>query len=393
MSMRAIGICLLLGSAALAEEAKGKVVWESRIPSLGNGTAAVADGWIYASVLNGSSFVAIDAHTGKVKWQTSLQDTSPYPPILDEDSAYVITGSCTLYRLARSDGKVLWSRWLSPSIHSMPALSHGRVYAAATQRQDRTERGSWHLVCLDAKTGDELWAEPLGADILGAPMVGQEHVFVSLQNGELAAVEMGAGKTSWKKQVSARSMPVRYRDQLVFHVDRGMSMVDVRAGKESWTYTPDAGAAQGGQSTAFPFPMISGDRAYMVMSGTELHCVDMAKRGPAWKFSVNGHTLGAPVMVGGRVYFGASSGRFRSLDAATGTELWSVKTGGAVLDAPSIMDGRIYVYEVGKGIGCLDAGTPTATGFGMWGGCPEHTGAKEPLEPPVVVTPSAADPK
>ena len=274
----------------------------------------------------------------------------------------------------------------------MPALSQGRIYAAAADLPNRTKRkGGWSLICLDAKTGGELWAEPIGADILGAPMPGPEHVFASLQDGSLAAVEPGRGRKIWKKPVSAISMPVRYRDQLVFHVEDGLSAVDVRSGSTSWTHAMKPDGGPGAPTTTFAFPMIAGDRAYVNLRGSHLRCLDLTTKKTAWTYSAGGQTLGAPVVAGGRVYVGTSGATFRSLDAETGKEQWRVRTGGAVLDAPAIVDGKIYIYETGRGVGCLDAGTPTATGWGMWGGSPDHSGVTPP--PSVVWTPSAADGK
>lgn len=388
MSMRAIGIAVLLCGIASAQEPKPKVIWDCKLPALGRGTAAVADGMIYAPLYDGSAFVAIDAEKGKVRWRTPLQDTSPFSPILDKDSVYVITSSCTLYRLARSNGEILWSRWLASSIHSMPALSEGKIFAAASDTRDRKPReGGWHLLCLEARTGVELWAEPIGADVLGAPMVNQGYACVSLQDGNVAALGVDDGKTVWKHPVSARSMPVPWRERLVFHSSEGLAAVERKDGDASLIYTPEGKSGTGGPSPEFAYPMVSGDHAYVSFNGIDLLCVDLANKHATWAYSEPGQNLGSPVTVGGRVYFGTSAGRLFCLDAGSGRKVWSVSPHGVLLDAPTIVGGRIYLYKQGRALTCVDTGNPEATGWGMWGGNPEHTGGKKLEEQAVTPTP------
>lgn len=388
MYARAIGIAVLLCGVVAADEPKPKVVWDCKLPALGRGTAAVADGMIYAPLYDGSAFVAIDAEKGKVQWRTPLQDTAPFSPILDKDSVYVITSSCTLYRLSRSTGEVLWSRWLASSIHSMPALSEGKIYAAASDTHDRQARaGGWHLLCLEARTGEELWAEPIGADILGAPLVSQGYACVSLEDGNVAAVGVDDGKTVWKHPVSARSMPVPWRERLVFHSSEGLAAVERKDGEAALIYTPEGKASPEAQSAAFAYPMVSGDHAYVSFNGVDLLCVDLAKKHATWAYSEPGQRVGSPVMVGGRVYFGTSNGRLYCLDADSGKKVWSLAPHGTLLDAPAIVGGRIYLYKQGRGMTCVETGNPEATGWGMWGGNPEHTGGKKLDEQPFTVTP------
>ena len=132
MLKRALVLSMLLCGLASADpkpQAKGKLLWRSPVAGLGEGTAAVDGGFVFAPVTNMSAFACLDAKNGAVKWRTQLHDTTPFPPVLDKDSVYVITSSCTIYSLSRADGHEQWSRWIAPSIHSMPALCDGKLYA------------------------------------------------------------------------------------------------------------------------------------------------------------------------------------------------------------------------------------------------------------------------
>lgn len=393
MLRKTIGLCLLLCGAAVAEDAEARLLWTTRVGGLQQGSAAVADGQIFAPVIGGTSVVSLDAATGAVRWTRPLADSSPFPPIIDKDSVYVITGSCTLYRLSRADGKVVWSHWLAGSIDSMPTLSGGKIYAAAHDTQGHIQRtGGWHLVCLDAAKGKELWASRIGHDIVGAPLVEKGQAFVATQDGAVHAFELEKGKRLWKSEAAAASMPVPCRDWLVVRSGAGLVAVNRVDGVEAWRWQGAANDTRPRTGHEFFFPMIAGDRAFVSLPGAELVCMDLTDRSTVWSWSGGDEVPGEPVMVAGRVYFGTSKGSVLGLNAKTGQTLWAVKTDASIADAPTIMDGAIYFHDLKGGVVAIDAGTPEATGWGMWGGSPSHTGAMPPAQPPTLVTPSAGDP-
>lgn len=395
MLKRTFGLCVLLCGVAVAEDAEPQLLWSTKIAGLQQGSAAVADGQVFAPVLGGTSVVSLDAASGKVRWTRPLADTSPYPPIIDKDSVYVITGSCTLYKLSRADGKVAWSRWLSSSISSMPTLSGGRVYAAAHDTPGRSGRmGGWHLVCLDAAKGKELWAAKIGNDILGAPLVDKGQAIVCTQDGDIHAFDIEKGKALWKADTSSSSMPVPCRDWLVYRWGAGLAAVKRADGTAAWNWEGKGHDTQPQAARPFLFPMIAGDRAFVALPGAQLECVDLTDRSTVWSWAGGEEVPGEPVMVAGRVYFGTSKGSVLSLSAKTGQTLWAVKTDATISDAPTIMDGTIYFHDLKGGVLAVDAATPEATGWSMWGGSPTHTGAMPRTQPENVVTPSAAeDPK
>ncbi|KAF0239955.1 MAG: PQQ repeat protein / protein kinase domain [Planctomycetota bacterium] len=392
MLNRAAGFWILLCAVAVAQETNPKLRWSAKVSGIQQGSAAVSDGQIFAPVIQESAVVSLDAASGKVLWRQTLADTSPFSPILDKDSVYVITGSCTLYRLARADGKVLWSRWLAASIESMPTLSGGKIFAASSDTSFRWARaGGWHLVCLDAATGKELWARKIGTDVAGAPLVMNGQAFVCSKNGVLRAFDVEKGKALWVQDAHAQSMPVPCRDWLVYKSATGLKAVTRMDGKAAWSWDRANGDSRPREAHDFRLPMIAGDRAFVTLSETDLACVNLMDRSTVWTWSGGEEAPGEPVMVGGRVYFGTSKGTVLGLNAVTGRKLWEIKTEAAIADAPAIMDGSIYFHDRQGGLVCVDAGTPEATGWGMWGGSPTHAGPILSANPPNVVTPSAAD--
>lgn len=392
MLKHAVAVLALLAGVAVAEEAEPRLLWTRQVQGIHQGCAAVSDGQLFAPILGGSSIVSLDASSGEVRWTRSLSDSSPFPPIIDRDSVYVITGSCTLYRLSRQDGKVMWKHWLAGSIRSMPTLAGGKLYAAASDTPSHAPRpGGWHLVCLDAAKGKEQWAVGIGADILGAPLVTGAAAYVATHQGVLWAFDLVKEHALWRVEAGAQSMPVICGEWLVFWTSEGLTARRRRDGTVAWTWKAEPPAGPQQNAYGFRLPMIDGDRAYVHASATELACVELKDRSRAWTWSGGEEQPGGPVMVGGRVYFGTSKGTVVGLDAKDGRTLWALKTDALITDMPTIMDGKIYFHDLKGGVVAVDAATPEATGWGMWGGSASHTGATPPTQAPVVVTPSASD--
>lgn len=376
-------LLLLLCSLCRAEESEPRLLWSTKVAGLREGCVAVSDGQVIAPVVRGNSVVSLDAATGKVQWTRTLTDTAPYPPILDEQSAYVVTGSCTLYRIERTKGRVTWSRWLAGSIQSMPTLGDGVVYAAASDTPQRAARkGGWHLVCLEAAKGRERWAAPIGSDILGAPLVVGGQVFVCTHDGILRAFDGANGKPLWTAEAGAVSMPVPHLDQVAVRTSLGLRAFARADGAEGGRWSPEVDRMPDRQgkpvARVFRFPMLAGDRAYGTFDGGELACLDLSAGTATWTWSTGGEEPGEPVAVGGRVYFGTSRGTVVGLDARTGRALWAVRTDAVIADAPAVQDGALYFHDLNGGVIAVDAGTPTATGWGMWGGNTAHTGGWNP---------------
>jgi outer membrane protein assembly factor BamB len=393
MFQRTSAVCLLLALSAVAEDPKPALRWMARIPGLRDGCAAVSNGEIFAPVYSGSAVVSLDATNGQERWRTTLSDTAPYPPVIDGQSVYVITGSCTLYQLSRATGKVLWSRWIAPSISSMPTLSGGRVYAMSSDtRARRPRKGGWNLICLESAKAKELWAVPVGSDIVGAPLVHNGQVVITTISGRILAFDAATGKAAWTRESTATSMAVPFGETFVACTKQGLESVRHTDGTEAWRWqgvAPETGKQA--SSCGLRLPMVSGNRAFVSTSPTDVSCIDLQDRTVVWAWSGGDDAPGEPVMVGGRVYLGTSKGVVHSLDAASGKTLWSLPTEAEIADAPTIMSGNLYFHDRRGGLVCVDAATPSATGWSMWGGNASHSGPVEPEGGATVVTPSAGD--
>ena len=179
-------------------------------------------------------------------------------------------GTDTLFCLTADAGELVWSVPVAAS-HSTPALNEGRVYVYDTQGL---------LNCLDAVTGEELWAidvrRDLGAERPGAygyassPIVVNDLVLVSarIDGGALIAVDQRTGDIVWQSVQPSHhgyalwSSPVPTtideRQCIVWLSGPRISGLDPETGEAIWHY--DIPPVNNKIGCAAATPVIAGNR-------------------------------------------------------------------------------------------------------------------------------------
>ncbi len=211
---------------------------------LGNGYASVsiAGDRLYTTgnFSDGQAVVAFDLKDKKVAWKETLTPQVPehgYPgsrctPTIDGDDLYVVMSEGTVARLERSSGKVVWKRnlqeeWGAPlpiwGFAESPLIDGDRLICGAGSSEAL-------LVCLDKKTGEEIWSTPREGTNLGSR--GKDEAGYSS-----TLISIGAG-----------------RKQYVKLLGRGLIGVDAETGKLLWHYNQIANDVAN-----IPDPIISGD--------------------------------------------------------------------------------------------------------------------------------------
>ena len=133
------------GDTLYAHDADGgEAVWARKIRGLILDAATAADGVVYFRARGGATF-ALDARTGRTRWQQDYRDGR---------SALTVTGSTGLivsgptanhlYRIELATGNRIWRRVLGPRALSMPSVWHGIACLASRES---------NIVALDAATG------------------------------------------------------------------------------------------------------------------------------------------------------------------------------------------------------------------------------------------------
>jgi outer membrane protein assembly factor BamB len=184
-------------------------------------TPAVVDGRVFVGGGFGSyEFYALDAATGRLAWQYQTTDDGPTAAAVLDDRVVFNTESCELEVLT-TDGQPVWKRWLGDPLMSMPAVAPGRVFIVFPEsRGDRQH----YLACFGLSDGTELWRTQLAGEIITAPVLADERVYLTTLDGTLACFRQDNGARLWHEAKNATSSPQIWKEQCYFSQRHEVSM-------------------------------------------------------------------------------------------------------------------------------------------------------------------------
>jgi outer membrane protein assembly factor BamB len=196
-----------------------------------------------------------------------------------------------------------------------------------------------HAVALDARTGEQRWAQDLGFDVAGGVGGGQDKVVITGLRGEIAALDLLTGAPLWKIDLGSVVNAPAAVDALrvaLRTADGRLVVLNASNGDRMW-------------SDARPVPPLSlqgtskpvllqdavlagfdnGDfSAYELSSGRRLFTINVAL--PSGRNDVERmvDVDSTPVMDRGVIYALAYQGRLVAIDTATAQVIWASKMSG-----------------------------------------------------------------
>lgn len=218
--------------------------------------------------------------------------------------------------------KRLWVYDQAGSGYSGPAIVRGKLFTMGTRD------GAEVLLCLDANTGKELWAGPVGGirqdnrgdGPRGTPTVDSDHVYAMSGDGLLVCANAADGKVSWKQSMAdlgGRVPNWGFSESVLVDGDKvlctpgggkgAVAALDKKTGKLLWQSTEFTDGAH--YSSIVPADL-NGTR--QLIQRTEKSVVGIAaKDGKVlWKTSFPGRTavVPTPIYRDGHVYVTAGYG-------------------------------------------------------------------------------------
>jgi outer membrane protein assembly factor BamB len=153
------------------DAATGAVVWSKHLADGFFATATVANGVVYAGLVNGRLY-AWKAATGARKWVVTLPSVIDGPAAAANGVVYIHSDG-VLYALSAATGLPVWSKPVPSGFlpaGDSPVVSGGTLYVSA---------GAAGLIALSASNGATLWTTPLSSDASYAPALANGVVYVA----------------------------------------------------------------------------------------------------------------------------------------------------------------------------------------------------------------------
>jgi outer membrane protein assembly factor BamB len=322
--------------------------WIQQRFKLGKTAIPLADYELIKPIVD-KEFAGIDALRQWVANQT-WSDPATAEKVLAAVPNTKVVGNDVVLCLDLKDGKELWrfeqaGHAAGRTASVTPVVSEGRIYTVLSTK----------AYCLDAATGQEIWATPVATKkgIAFSPLVADGVVI--LDAGTLCALDAKTGASVWKcpEFRTGNGSPVPWKDLILCNAESGELMgIETATGKVRWKQPG------GGAST----PVISGDLC-LAIGKTEGHNLS------AFRLSVEGAKTmwskgfvarrydSSPVIHNGMAYH-LGSNRHWCVDLQTGETKWE-ETKNSDLSSPLVVGDRLLVLENNGGFLAMIAADPT----------------------------------
>lgn len=344
---------------------EGRAVWKRWLGDPLMSMPAAANGRVFMAYPDSKGdrqhyLACFDLRTGEPHWRSPIAGEIITAPVLADDRAYLTTLDGTVHAFLQADGSPVWHEALSAT--SSPVVHNGQCYysrraevmqmrhagASVRQQTERlSKRGLTH-----ADVSSDMAATAQLSDYLDHEKRTRSSAYELECVGSDAMVGFAHAKGD-SKMHQARS-------------NLGHGSV---AG--CWAY-------QGSK------PFVRGGRLYSSMGDT-LKSVEPETEAVLWERRLYPRTDGEevldsvltpPALVNGKAFVGTTRGDVVCLTADTGEVLWTIHVGEPVVFQPAVANGRVYAATHRGNLYCLETDDPADDGWLMWGGGPEHNGAR-----------------
>ncbi|HKB95826.1 MAG TPA: PQQ-binding-like beta-propeller repeat protein [Rhizomicrobium sp.] len=257
-------------------------------------------------------------------------------PVVGGGLIYTLDAEAHIYVFRLGDGRPVWNRRLAPKNGTdMPTL-WGLLGKANTVSPPQgmgggvayddgkifVTSGFGVLICMDARTGRDIWRKDLGMPIVNAPVVSGGRIFISTHDNHFYALAASDGRTLWDHQ--------------------GIS--------ESAGILASTNAAVSGETVIAPYT--SGEIFALRAQNGQVGWTDVLSRsGHVTALSALDDIAGRPVIDRGVVYAISQSGLMAAFSVNTGERLWSRDIGG--IQSPWAAGDYIYVLDNNARLICL----------------------------------------
>ena len=257
-------------------------------------------------------------------------------PVVAGGMIYVLDSEAHVFAFRASDGRPAWDRNLAPKdgtdwptfwgllgkkntvdppqgMGGGVAYANGRIYVTS---------GFGVVVCLDAKTGRDIWRKDMRMPIVNAPVVAAGRIFFSTHDNHFYALAESDGRQLWDHQ--------------------GIT--------EAAGILASTNAAVSGETVIAPYT--SGELFALRIQNGQVGWSDVLSRtGHVTALSQLDDIAGRPVIDRGVVYAISQSGLMAAFSINTGDRMWSRDIGG--IQTPWAAGDYVYVLDNNARLLCL----------------------------------------
>jgi outer membrane protein assembly factor BamB len=258
------------------------------------------------------------------------------------------------------------------------------------------------VFCLDAKTGEQVWARDIEQQIANGANFYGDDVLVASEGGTMFALDLKTGETKWSYTTGdqLRSSPTIWKsfsllggcDGKLHKIDllkgekvgEGVTLdaptlstpniigkiaivptqpgvvlaIDVETEKVLWSFSDSSQSSDMRASPAslgqFENNQLTGI-SVVATRNRRLLALDLSNGKVMWESILKKRADGSPIICSDRAWIGALDGSIYAIDLKSGMETWSYQMSGQILASPAVADGRLFIATEKGSVICFGA--------------------------------------
>lgn len=341
------------------------VLWVAETPGLGHSTPIIWEDRVFTTAIEEGSkqmwAICLDRATGKELWKHDMgigffagpgNNGASSSPVVDGQYVYYFFGPGTLIAFDM-DGNVIWKRDIEDDHGKIQILFRygaslllykDKLYMSVIHRHVRAKAEPGkpepisYLLCIDPKTGKDLWKQERDSDALDEsmeayttpyPYEGKGGPLIIVAGGDyVTAHDPDNGREVWRTHKLNSQDRKNYRlvptvvsvgDMIIFCKARGTAIYGMKGDKSGQLTEEDL----------------------------------------AWTIQENAPDVCSPLVMDGKLFVLDGDRRIMSkIDPATGEVIWKgrIESGKVFQASPTGADGKIYCINMGGEVTVLSAG-------------------------------------
>lgn len=305
---------------------------------------------------NSGAVYALDARTGQVIWQESIEGKVQSSMYAGDEDLYVFTRDGGMYSFDISDGDINWSKDKPGEFYSSPVLYDGYIYIG------RGGVGYKDILCIDPSDGSVKYSYDTQQPVWSSPMIYENKVYAASNDGFLYKLNRQLEKI-WTYDTEdglfKLSSPAADKDNDYIYIApantlRRMYIID---DDSNLVGSPSDELNTGGTGVVTSAIGVDSDSVYAVMFSTIQCLYSLGKTNLNLNWSVELGTCAegseseeysaSPAISSGRIYACSESGYLFCV-STSGVVLSTYAVNGAdypVIASPAVSNGYVYVLS------------------------------------------------
>lgn len=354
----------------------------------------VAKGFRDAEVDAMLQICAFYLRAGQLLWALPVESPVTYAAAIIGEHVVARASDSTLVAFHITDVRESWRHEVSVPINSDLLFAHGRIYfttypgdvvafnLAGRYQEWRVRRSQGikpraslaatddrllvllperALLCLNAKTGDEVWSFQYPGNANHGVLTDGRCAYFLNDRKQVFAVQLKDGAKLWDASLGlpGSAPPALADGRLLLVCEDWLNALSTDTGEVVWRRKLPA--------PAYSAPVVSGATVFVATSGGQHPAVRLADGGPLWTLEAPGPVLSAPAEADGKIFVAAEE--VYCLSAATGEVIWRAELENDTRSPILVGGGRVFVggFRDAK-IMCYDSGYDGLNGWSQAGG-------------------------